>query len=435
MKYAAYTSYRPSGVQSPTQVPSHWTIKGARHVCRLAYGESLAAETREEGAVAVYGSNGPVGSHDIANTRAPVIVVGRKGSFGKLNYSDRPVFAIDTTYFIDDRCTTERLDWLAYALVPLELDKASKDSAVPGLSREDAYEHRMPVPPPDEQNAIARFLDAKSAQIDTLLAKKRQLIDKLKEKRSARIARTVTRGLPPEAAKAAGLEPNPAMKDSGVSWLRRLPSHWDYKPTKHVARIGNGSTPARDNTDYWEDGHFPWLNSSVVNQDVVTGAEELVTASALRECHLPVIEPPAVLIGITGQGRTRGMATTLAIKATINQHIAYVKPRAHLMDVHFMRRVFDYAYPFLRSESDGGGSTKGAITCDQIANLVLPVPPLAEQRAIADYLGHAGAETDALTTGVEAAIARLTEYRQALITSAVTGKIDVRAWQADKEPA
>lgn len=305
----------------------------------------------------------------------------------------------------------------------------------PATSPTEVSGIELPVPPPELQRTIARFLDAKTAQIDTLLAKKRQLIDKLKEKRSALIARTVTRGLPPEAAKAAGLEPNPALKDSGVSWLRRLPSHWDYKPTKHVARIGNGSTPARDNTDYWEDGHFPWLNSSVVNQDVVTGAEELVTASALRECHLPVIEPPAVLIGITGQGRTRGMATTLAIKATINQHIAYVKPRAHLMDVHFMRRVFDYAYPFLRSESDGGGSTKGAITCDQIANLVLPVPPLAEQRAIADYLGHAGAETDALTTGVEAAIARLTEYRQALITSAVTGKIDVRAWQADKEPA
>lgn len=283
-----------------------------------------------------------------------------------------------------------------------------------------------PVPSHDEQAAIASVVDAKTAQIDGLVGRKQQLITKLKEKRSALIARTVTRGLPSELAKAARLQPNPEMKDSGVAWLQQLPSHWDCKPTKHVARIGNGSTPARDNADYWEDGYFPWLNSSVVNQEVVSRAEEFVTASALRDCHLPIVEPPAVLIGITGQGRTRGMATTLAIEATINQHIAYVKPCAQVMDVRFLRRVFDYAYLFLRSESDGGGSTKGAITCDQIANLVLPVPPLAEQRAIADYLDHAGAKIDRLTTGVAAAIDRLTEYRQALITSAVTGKIDVR---------
>lgn len=282
-----------------------------------------------------------------------------------------------------------------------------------------------PIPSPEEQDDIASFLDAKVTQIDALVAKKRHLIDKLDEKRSALIARIVTQGLPTEAAKA-GLEPTPSVSDSGVAWLRQLPSHWDCKPTKHVARIGNGSTPALDNADYWEDGHFPWLNSSVVNQDVVTGAEEFVTASALRDCHLPIIEPPAVLVGITGQGRTRGMATTLAIRATINQHMAYVKPRTGVMDVHFLRRVFDYAYPFLRSESDGGGSTNGAITCDQIANLVLPVPPLAEQRAIADYLDHAGAEVDGLTAGVETAIALLSDYRQALVSSAVTGKIDVR---------
>ena len=80
---------------------------------------------------------------------------------------------------------------------------------------EFAKDFRVPLPPLEEQQTIARFLDAQTARIDTLMAKKRQLIAKLKEKRSALIARTVTRGLPPEAAKAAGLEPNPAIKDSG----------------------------------------------------------------------------------------------------------------------------------------------------------------------------------------------------------------------------
>ena len=284
----------------------------------------------------------------------------------------------------------------------------------------------VPLPSIKEQQTIARFLDAKTAQIDNLIAKKRQLIDKLNEKRSALIARTVTRGLPPEAAKAAGLEANPKMKDSGGAWFGLIPSHWDCKPIKHVAQIGNGSTPARDNPDYWEYGEIPWLNSSVVNAGEVLLSDQFVTGAALRQCHLPIVKPPAVLVGITGEGRTRGMAAILLIEATINQHVAYVKPRDALADVRYLWRIFQFAYSFLRSESEGGGSTKGAITCDQIANLKIPLPSVPEQRAIASYLDCEAKKIDKLVAKAFIAIARLTEYRQALITSAVTGKIDVR---------
>ena len=284
---------------------------------------------------------------------------------------------------------------------------------------------KLPVPPVETQQAIANFLDAKTAEIDTLIAKKRALIYKLKEKRSALIACTVTRSLLPDSA----------MKASGVEWLGEVAHHWQVKPLKHVAHIGNGSTPARDNAEYWEDGVFPWLNSSVVNLAEVTEAVELVTATALRMCHLPKIQPPAVLVGITGEGRTRGMATTLKIEATINQHIAFIKPMAARAEANYLRRVMDRAYQFLRSESEGGGSTKGAITCDQIANMKVPVPPLAEQLTIAVYLDRETLRLDKLAMKVEAAIACLTEYRQALITSAVTGKIDVRQWQDDKKAA
>ena len=285
---------------------------------------------------------------------------------------------------------------------------------------------RVPLPPLSDQQCIVRFLDAQTARIDSLVAKKQDLIEKLKEKRSALIARTVTRGLPTEAAGKVGLNPDPEMMNSGVDWLGEVARHWQVKPLKRVAHIGNGSTPARDNADYWEDGVFPWLNSSVVNLEEVTEAVELVTATALRMCHLPKIQPPAVLVGITGEGRTRGMATTLKLDATINQHIAFIKPMATRAEAGYLRRVMDRAYQFLRSESEGGGSTKGAITCDQIANMKVPVPPLAEQRAIVAYLDGETLRLDALTRKVEAAITHLAEYRQALITSAVTGKIDLR---------
>ena len=83
------------------------------------------------------------------------------------------------------------------------------------------------MPPPDEQRAIADFLDRETAKIDMLVAKKRTLIERLKEKRTALISRTVTRGLPPDAARAAGLDPHPKLKPSGIDWLGDVPEHWE----------------------------------------------------------------------------------------------------------------------------------------------------------------------------------------------------------------
>ena len=156
-------------------------------------------------------------------------------------------------------------------------------------------------PPLPEQRAIAAFLDRETARIDGLIEKKQRQIELLQEKRAALISHAVTKGL----------DPNAKMKPSGIEWLGDIPEHWEVKALKRVASIGNGSTPSRENPEYWGDEGYPWLNSSVVNLDEVLEPVEFVTAAALRECHLPKIQPPAVLVGITGQGKTRGMATTL----------------------------------------------------------------------------------------------------------------------------
>tara|TARA_Y100000296_G_scaffold50317_1_gene57652 strand:- start:410 stop:802 length:393 start_codon:yes stop_codon:yes gene_type:complete len=120
------------------------------------------------------------------------------------------------------------------------------------------------------------------------------------------------------------------------------------------------------------------------------------------------------------------MATTLMMEATINQHLAYAKPNDVRLDVRYLRRVFDRAYAYLRNESDGGGSTKGAITCDQIANLKIPLPPVEEQKDIAEAIDNTLGRINQLGGKVERAIERLLEYRSSLITHAITGQIDVR---------
>ena len=129
-RFRSYADYRDSGVEWPGEVPDHWELRRVKHVTRFSYGDSLSAENRNDGDVDVFGSNGSVGRHDTANTRGPCLVIGRKGSFGKVNYSAESCFAIDTTYFIDATQTKANIRWLYYALSWLRLDSFSKDSAV-----------------------------------------------------------------------------------------------------------------------------------------------------------------------------------------------------------------------------------------------------------------------------------------------------------------
>lgn len=284
-----------------------------------------------------------------------------------------------------------------------------------GLSQDDICSSLIPLPPVPEQRAIAAFLDRNTRQIDELIEKKRRLIDLLQEKRTALISHAVTKGLNPDAP----------MKPSGIDWLGDVPEHWGVKRIKFIARVGNGSTPKRDNADYWG-GEYPWLNSAVVNLAEVTEPSDFVTELALAECHLPIVRPPAVLVGITGEGKTRGMVTILRFEATINQHLAFVRPTVAEGNAEFLRYVLHSAYQFLRDESGGGGSTKGAITCEQLGNVAVPFPPHDEQCAIVAEIERACATLDLIAAATEGAIGQLEEYRQAVISAAVMGKIDVR---------
>lgn len=183
---------KPSGVEWLGDVPEGWEVRRLKFVTRFAYGNSLSSEMREDGVVPVFGSNGIVGKHTVPNTQSPCIIVGRKGSYGKINFSSVPSFAIDTTYFIDKTCTKANLKWLYYALSLLGLDESSQDSAVPGLSREFAYNRSIPFPAFHEQNAIAAFLDRETTRIDQLIAKIDESILLLQKQRAALISAAVT---------------------------------------------------------------------------------------------------------------------------------------------------------------------------------------------------------------------------------------------------
>ncbi len=269
----------------------------------------------------------------------------------------------------------------------------------------------LPLPPYAEQVAIADYLDRETAQIDALIEKQHALIDRLRERRQLTVFRL-----------ALGQENT---QEEGDAWYLSPPAHWAIDKLGRHALIRNGSTPRRDEHRYWAEGHHPWLNSSFVNLDEVVEADQFVTDAALEECHLPMLAPGAVLIGITGQGKTRGMAALLQMRATINQHVAAVIPDESYWDSRYLTHLMRAAYGELRFMSDEGGSTRGAITCADLHAFRVPRPPLDEQRDISRRIDQETARTDALMAKAERFIELARERRSALITAAVTGQIDV----------
>lgn len=149
-----------------------WPTVSLGDVCEFKYGRSLPAAKRVPGEVPVFGSNGVVGSHDKTLTDGPTIVIGRKGSFGEINYCSTGCWPIDTTYFVDAKATEAHLRWLSHLLPTLGLTKLNRAAAVPGLNREDAYRQTLLLPPLDEQRRIAAILD----QADALRVKRRQAL-------------------------------------------------------------------------------------------------------------------------------------------------------------------------------------------------------------------------------------------------------------------
>lgn len=292
-----------------------------------------------------------------------------------------------------------------------------------------AKDFRVPLPPLDEQRAIVRFLDVKTAQIDALIAKKRQLIETLKENRRALIARAVTRGLPPVAATAVGLDPHPEMVDSGVDWLRKMPARWRLHPLKRIVDQPITDGP-HETPDFPSEG-VPFVSAEAVQDGrVLLSSMRGFISREDHERYSKKYAPRKHDIFIVKSGSTTGKVALVDFDTEFNvwSPLAAVRcnRRKALPEFLFYALASDYFQGLVQVSWSFG--TQPNIGMGVIGNLLVLLPPLGEQLLIAEFLSDQVAKVDALVSQTQSAILQLSEYRQALITSAVTGKIDVRSY-------
>ena len=409
MAYPTYSSYRDSGVAWLGEVPSHWGVKRLKFMAKLQNGSDYKHIESHDG-YPVIGSGGQFAYATDYLYNGESVLLGRKGTIDKPLYVNGAFWTVDTMYYTEifqNTCPK----FLYYLTLTVDFWKYSTQTALPSMTQTSLNNLIFAAPEYEEQTAIADYLDTQTAQIDALIDKQQNLLAKLAEQRSSVITQAVTRGL----------NPNAPMKESGVAWLGEVPSHWEiWKITHAINLIGSGTTPKSDNAEYY-DGEILWVTTSELRESLISDTKQKISDSAIKD-YSALKKYPKNSVAIAMYGATIGRLGILEKEATFNQACC-VFGNSDILHYKFLFYWLWQRRPALISLSNGGGQPN--LSQDDLKKIKIPLPPLAEQTAIADYLDEQTAHIDRLSQKVEQAIGRLKEYRTALITQAVTGKIKV----------
>lgn len=463
MRYPAYPRYKPSDIEWLGDVPQHWEVNRLKNLAsyRVSNVDKIPSEDelpiRLCNYTDVYNNDFITPDFDLMETTATVDEIRRFGlqkgdvviTKDSEDWRDIAVPALVTETAPDFVCGYHLAilrshrnvlcgGYLLRAFQSIAINHQFQLAASGvtrfGLPKSSIGESYIPLPNPAEQKAIAAFLDHETGRIDSLVAKKRELIERLKEKRTALISQTVTRGLPPDAARAAGLDPYPKLKPSGIEWLGDIPEHWGK--AKKLSRLASSLKHSFVNGPFGSDLLTTEISDEGVPviyiRDISTGcykrtSEGCVSQEKSDELNFCKVNPGDVLIAKVGD------PPGIAVVYPKSEPTGIVTQDVIRIRVNRLEVSASYLVYYLNS-------TAGCCLIDQIAiestrmrvsladykNSRVILPPLSEQTAIVAFLDSETDKLDALIAKVEEAIERLQEYRTALITAAVTGKIDVR---------
>ncbi len=424
-RYKPYPKYKPSGVEWLGEVPEHWkSIKikqvflekkkksnptlnsGSISFGRVVYknDDSIPETTKASYQEVLSGEFlvNPLNlNFDLKSLRTALSDINVVVSTGYIVLQSKPEY---DKHF---------LRWLLY-----EFDVAHMKTLGAGVrqtvSFNDIGNEYLYVPTSEEQTAIANFLDRETAKIDTLIGKQERLIELLQEKRQALISHAVTKGL----------DPNVKMKDSGVEWLGEVPEHWKIPKIKYFAVTDSGATPASTNRqEYYENGIYPWIRTTDLNNGELFSTPIKITQKAIKDTACNIVPEGSVLIGMYGGAGTIGKHSLLRFPSTINQAVCSITPNKEVVP-EFLHYTIQFYRPYWMIGAMGTRKDPN-IGQDTINNRHLPIPPIEEQHQIVAYLDTQTTKIDTLVEKAKQAIKLLKERRTALISAAVTGKIQV----------
>ena len=273
---------------------------------------------------------------------------------------------------------------------------------------------RVALPPQDELSQVLAFLDRETAKIDALIGEQHRLIDLLKEKRQALISHAVTKGL----------NTNAPMKDSGIEWLGEVPEHWEVKPIGFLCKyISYGFTNPMPTTD---EGPYMLTANDVGDGVVQYESARRTTFEAFSRDLTNKSRPKRDDILITKDGTLGRVALHDGQDACINQSVALLRVNAEIVTPKFLSTCLRGGIYQGRLVYEAGGTTIKHIYISRLAKMAVAIPSNTEQDSIVEFLDREAAKLDTLTGEAQRAITLLQERRTALISAAVTGKIDVR---------
>ena len=352
-----------------------------------------------------------------------VLLVKDGATIGKamhITHKAFPRMAVNEHVFIlrAKECTYPRFLFylICSELAQYQISLAIKGAAQPGLGSRFVSDLRVPKPSLEEQIAISDFLDKETSKIDSLIATKERLVELLKENLTSLITRAVTKGL----------DPTVPMKDSGIESLGRIPEHWSTKRLWHITRwdrpimygivlpgpnVNKGIPIVKGGDVRPERLKLEFLNRTTSEIDAAHARSRLLGGDIVYAIRGSIGDVAIVPEGLTGANLTQDAARISYKEDTCGRWLLYA-----------LRSIAVFA----QLEAGALGATIRGINIRDLKRAVIPVPPLPEQQAIADFLDDENMKSKRLTGKALEGIERLREYRTALISAAVTGKIDVR---------
>ena len=279
------------------------------------------------------------------------------------------------------------------------------------LNADTLLRYTIPIPPTSEQQKIADYLDKVCGEVDEMVALQETMIEELKAYKQSVITEAVTKGL----------NPNVPMRNSGIDWIGEIPEHWSTTKIKKIARTNSGSTPR--NISDGENSNIVWIRTTDINDDVVYDSSLHLTSEEYSSASCPMLDEGTCVVAMYGGGGTIGKSGMLGVKATINQALCSMEVGDSFTGEYLFCILRSVRYYWMKYAV--GTRKDPNINQEIVRNMIIPFPPIDEQRTIASYLGTKCSEIDSLIALKQAKIEELKEYKKSVIYEYVTGKKEV----------